>query len=74
MFSDDIILQNKKIWVIGKENAVAETWKNFESAESTKISVLSIYKNENTVADELKIIINSNNELFAVDIIARNPK
>lgn len=72
VFSDDIILRDWKIRVEGKEKALIETQKNFASVESIKIDVLSIYENENTVAAELKIIINNTDELYVIDVITIN--
>ncbi|MCW3094357.1 MAG: hypothetical protein JWP81_5426 [Ferruginibacter sp.] len=72
MFSDDILLRDWKIRVEGKEKALIETLKNFESVEAIKIDVLSIYENESTVAAELKIIINNKEELYVIDVITIN--
>lgn len=72
MFSEDIVLRDWKIRVEGKEKALSETLKNFESVESIKIDVLSIYENESTVAAELKIIINNKEELYVIDVITIN--
>ncbi len=72
MFSNDIVLRDWKIRVEGKENALRETHKNFQNADSIKIEVLSTYESENTVAAELKITVNSNEELYVVDVITIN--
>lgn len=72
MFSDDIILRDWKIRVKGKVNALNETRKNFESADSLEIEVLSVYENLNTVAAELKITVNTTEELYVVDVITIN--
>lgn len=72
MFSDDIVLRDWKIRVEGKEKALKETQKNFESVETLKIEVLSMYENENTVAAELKITIDNKEELYVVDVITIN--
>uniref|UniRef100_UPI00404766AA nuclear transport factor 2 family protein n=2 Tax=Roseivirga sp. TaxID=1964215 RepID=UPI00404766AA len=72
MFSEDIVLRDWKIRVEGKENAIIETRKNFESADSIEIEVLATYGNENTVAAELKITVNSTEELYVVDVITIN--
>ncbi len=69
MFATDIILRDWKIRVTGKENALAETRKNFESADSIAIEVLSLYENENTVAAELKITVDASEELYVVDVV-----
>lgn len=72
IFSNDIALRDWKIRVVGKENALIETRKNFESVKSIRIDVLSIYENKNTVAAELKIIINGSEELYVIDVITIN--
>lgn len=72
MFSEDIVLRDWKIRVEGKENAIRETKKNFENATSIEIEVLSTYENTNTVAAELKIIVDSTEELYVVDVITIN--
>jgi len=72
MFSDDIALRDWKIRVEGKEKAIDETRKNFESANSIEIEVLSTYENEDTVAAELKITVDSDEELYVVDVITIN--
>lgn len=74
MFSEDIVLRDWKIRVEGKENALIETRKNFESVNSIKIEVLSTYESKNTIAAELKITINSTEELYVVDVITINAK
>ena len=72
MFSDDIILRDWKIRVIGKKDALDETRKNFKNAHSIEIDVLATYENQNTVAAELKIIVDDTEELFVVDVITFN--
>ena len=69
MFSEDIVLRDWKIRVEGKENALKETRKNFENANSIKIEVLSTYENKDTVAAELKITVDNTEELYVVDVI-----
>ena len=72
MFSQDIVLRDWKIRVEGKENALKETRKNFENADSIEIEVLSTYENKDTVAAELKIIVDSTEQLYVVDVITIN--
>lgn len=72
IFSDDIVLRDWKILVHGKENALLETRKSFESVDSIKIEVLSLYENQETVAAELKITVDTNEELYVVDVITIN--
>ena len=69
MFADDIILRDWKIRVVGKQNALKETQKNFEAAESITIDVLATYERENTVAAELKIVVDQVEELYVVDVV-----
>ncbi|NAY92300.1 nuclear transport factor 2 family protein [Muricauda sp. JGD-17] len=73
LFSDDIVLRDWKIRVVGKQAALRETQKNFEAADSIEIDVLSTYENEDTVAAELKITVDNTEELFVVDVITFNP-
>lgn len=72
IFSNDILLRDWKICVQGKEKALLETKKNFDAVDAIKIEVLALYENENTVAAELKIIINNKEELYVVDVITIN--
>jgi len=72
MFSNDIVLRDWKIRVEDKENAINETRKNFNSADSIAIEVLSIYENQDTVAAELKITVDATEELYVVDVITIN--
>jgi len=72
LFAEDIILRDWKIRISGKEHALAETKKNFSAAETIDIEVLHTYENDNTVAAELKIIVDQNEELYVVDVITFN--
>ena len=72
MFADDIVLRDWKIRVSGKKNALDETRKNFEAAETIEIEVLATYENHNTVAAELKITVDNKEELYVVDVITFN--
>ncbi|UOY05421.1 nuclear transport factor 2 family protein [Muricauda sp. SCSIO 64092] len=69
LFSENIVLRDWKIRVEGKQKALEETQKNFEAADSIAIEVLSTYGNENTVAAELKITVDTVEELYVVDVI-----
>jgi hypothetical protein len=72
MFSEDIFLRDWKIKVEGKEKAIDETHKNFQNAETIKIELISCLENNNSIAAELKITVNENEELTVVDIININ--
>lgn len=72
MFAEDILLRDWKICVRGKDMALAETQKNFDSVHSIKITVLSVYENENACAAELHILLDDKEELYVMDIITVN--
>ena len=74
LFADDIVLRDWKIRVEGKEKALDETRKNFNVAKSIEIDVLSTYEGADTVAAELKITVDANEELHVVDVITFNPQ
>ncbi len=72
LFADDIVLRDWKIRVEGKKKALDETKKNFNAAKSIEIDVLSTYEDMDTVAAELKITVDANEELHVVDVITFN--
>ena len=72
MFDNNIILRDWKIRVIGKDRALEETHKNFDAVDTLDIEVLHIYSNNDTVAAELKIVIDKIEELYVVDVITFN--
>ena len=65
-------LRDWKLFVVGKAAAVAETAKNFASAQSIAIEVLGIYENQSTVSAELRIVVDGSIELYVVDVIDFN--
>ncbi len=74
LFAETIVLRDWKIYVEGKDKALEETKKNFESAQSIEIEVLDTYESEKTVAAELKITVDSTEILYVVDVITFNQK
>lgn len=72
LFAEDIVLRDWKIRVIGKDLALSETRKNFESADSIAIDVLHTHAEGDTVAAELKITVDGSEELYVVDVIQFN--
>ena len=72
LFAEDIILRDWKIRVVGKKRALEETKKNFEAAQDLEIDILNTYKDDNTVAAELKITVDKSEELYVVDVITIN--
>lgn len=73
MFADDITLRDWKIFVQGKAHALAETGKNFDSAGHIDIQILEVFENANSVAAELKIVVNHTDILSVVDVITFQP-
>lgn len=70
MFSDAVSLRDWNISVVGKAAAVAETSRNFESCQSIGIQALGIYEDGDTVAGELRIVVDGKIELHVVDVIS----
>ena len=73
LFAEDIILRDWKIRVVGKENALAETQKNFEAVHSLDIAILELHESESTLVAELRINVDAE-VLYVVDIITFNLK
>ena len=69
LIADTITLRDWQISVSGKAAALAETAKNFAGAKSLEIEVLRIYEGGNSVAGELRILVDGSIELFVVDVI-----
>jgi ketosteroid isomerase-like protein len=69
MFAQDVHLRDWNLNVHGKNAALAETAKNFAAANTIEIEILALYQADTTVAGELKIVVNRNNELHVVDVI-----
>lgn len=72
MFADDITLRDWKISVSGRETAISETRKNFQSADTIEIEILKTYESEDAVVGELKIIVNASEVLYVVDVVTFN--
>lgn len=72
MLAEDVTLRDWKLSVAGKAAAVAETAKNFASAQSIAIEVLGVYENQKTVSGELRIVVDGDTELYVVDVIDFN--
>ncbi|MDT0539850.1 MULTISPECIES: nuclear transport factor 2 family protein [Croceitalea] len=72
LFDDTIVLRDWKISVVGKDEALKETQKNFNNVDSITIEVLSMYESSNTIVAELKITIDKKEELYVVDVISFN--
>lgn len=72
MFADNIALRDWKISVSGKAAAIAETEKNFKSADSIEIEILHTYESDDAVAGELKITVDKSEVLHVVDVVSYN--
>ena len=69
MFSEHITLRDWNLSVKGRDAAIAETRKNFESAATIHIEVLRVLESANSVAGELRILVDGHIELFVVDVL-----
>ncbi len=69
MLARDVTLRDWNLSVKGRDAAIAETRKNFESAESIRIDVLRVLEGDRAVAGELRIVIDGHIELFVVDVL-----
>ena len=72
MFAKDVVLRDWNLEVTGKEAAIAEFTKNFNSVKSLKIEVLRVYESSGAVAAEIEIVIDGNETLRVVDIVSFN--
>ena len=69
MLADEVTLRDWKISVRGKPAVLAETAKNFGAAQSVQIEALRLYEGADSVAGELRILVDGSIELFVVDVI-----
>ena len=72
IFAEDIVLRDWKIRVVGKPLALEETQKNFDAVDHLKIDILATYESDDTVAAELRILIDGSEELYVTDVITFN--
>jgi ketosteroid isomerase-like protein len=72
MFAADIVLRDWKIYVQGRDAAIAETRANFDAAKRIEIQPLHLYEAKDAVAGELRIVVDGNIELFVVDVLTFN--
>ena len=70
MLAPEATLRDWNLSVKGRDAAIAETRKNFESAASIRINVLRVLEGDRSVAGELRIVVDGHIELFVVDVIA----
>ena len=72
MFAADITLRDWKISVSGKDAALAETQKNFRAARSIAIEILATYESVSAIAGELRIVVDTSEVLYVVDVVSFN--
>lgn len=72
MFATDITLRDWKVSVSGRDPAIAETAKNFQSAKTIEINILATYESDCAVAGELKIVVDDAEVLHVVDVVSFN--
>lgn len=72
MFAADMALRDWKVSVSGKDAAIAETAKNFRSAETIEITILATYESDDAVVGELKIVVDDAEVLHVVDVVSFN--
>lgn len=65
----DVSLRDWNVSVHGAEAVLRETLKNFRGARSIDIEVLAVYEAAQSVAGELRIVVDQDIELHVVDII-----
>lgn len=73
MLADNVTLRDWNISVSGKAAAVDETAKNFNSCERIDIEVLGTYESYDSVAGELRILVDEHIELYVVDVVTFDP-
>ena len=69
MLAPEATLRDWNLSVKGRDAAIAETRKNFESAASIRIEVLRVQEGDCSVAGELRIVVDGHTELFVVDVL-----
>jgi hypothetical protein len=72
MFSEDVALKDWEIESNGKSNVVDSNQKIFDSVETIKVSLVSIYKKENCedYSCEILIDVNGSEKLNVIDLIS----
>lgn len=72
MLAEEAHLRDWNISVFGKADVLRETAKNFSDAETIEIQILDIYENANSVAGELRIVVDGSINLYVVDVVTFN--
>lgn len=69
MLADGCVLRDWNISVRGRHAVEAETRHNFATARTIDIQVLSLLEGPDSVAGELKILVDETVELHVVDVL-----
>ncbi len=69
LLADNVRLRDWNISVQGRAAVLAETATNFANAKSLHIETLQMYGSPNSVAGELRIVVDGHIELFVVDVL-----
>jgi SnoaL-like domain len=69
MLADGCALRDWNISVRGRHAVEAETRRNFATARTINIQVLSLFEGPDLVAGELKILVDETVELYVVDVL-----
>ena len=67
--SDDVVVRDWNLEVVGKPKALKEFAKNFEEATSLSIQVMQLHSSHNAVAAEVEIRVNEVEILRVVDVL-----
>jgi predicted metal-dependent enzyme (double-stranded beta helix superfamily) len=72
MFTGDVTLRDWEISAAGIDEVVAANKKIFDSVEYIHVSPLNLYRDANTIAADLSIVVSGAIHLYVVDIITFN--
>ena len=72
MFERDVILSDWEITAFGKEEVVKANQRIFDSVDTIHVTPKDIYLDGQVIIADLKILVNSKDELKVVDIIHYN--
>jgi ketosteroid isomerase-like protein len=67
--SDDVVVRDWNLEVVGKSKALGEFAKNFEEATTLSIQVIQLHVSNNAVAAEIEIRVNEVETLRVVDVL-----
>ena len=74
MFEHDVILSDWEISAFGKEDVVRANQRIFDSVDTIHVTPKDIYLDGQVIIADLKILVDSKDELKVVDIIHYNDR